>query len=162
MKKKAQLKIQEMSFILVAIILFFALAGLFLFSIYYRNIQEKVTEQGKKNAVLIAESIGSLPEFSCGELCVDADKLMVMQDRKQYNSFWPKDITKIEVVKIWPKNSEICNEENYPNCGDFLIYDSEENTRQVSSFVKICRKEKKEQVYEKCELGKILVGYRVE
>ena len=44
MNKRGQLKIQEMSFMLVAVILFFILVGLFVFSIIYSNIFKSATE----------------------------------------------------------------------------------------------------------------------
>ena len=42
--KKAQLKIQEMSFMLVALVLFFILVGLFALSIIYSNLKSEASD----------------------------------------------------------------------------------------------------------------------
>lgn len=160
--KKAQFRIQEMSFILLAIVLFFIIAGLFFLAVYYRNLKNAATSSVEEEAILIAQILANYPEFSCGSLCVDADKLIVMQERKEYIDFWP--VETIEVRKIYPSEDWIeCTEENYPNCNIFKIHDSKnQNIRKVSSFVSLCRKERENEItYDKCELAKILIGYEV-
>ena len=162
MRKIAQFKIQEMSFVLVAIVLFFVISGLFFLAIYYRNLKNKVTNLEEEQAVLIAQRLANYPEFSCGSLCLDADKLIVMQNRKAYRNFWP--VETIEVRKIYGSGKLVeCKQENYPDCNIFKIFDSgKENIRKVSSFVSLCRKEEvNDLIYHKCEIAKILIGYKI-
>lgn len=161
--KKAQLKIQEMSFMLLAVVLFFILAGLFYLSIQYRDIHKKAVYFEKEKSKSSVRKLAETAEFTCGKpLCVDADKLMAMRNRAAYNEFWP--VKSIEVRKVFPSSEEIiCNKNNYPNCSIFEVYDSKiENIEKVSSFVALCRKEiENNYVYDKCELGKMVIGFEV-
>ena len=158
--KKAQFKIQEMSFLLLAIVLFFIISGLFILAVYYRNLKNKASNLNEKEAVLIAQILANYPEFSCGSLCIDADKLIVMQNKRAYENFWP--VETIEVRKVYPPGNKKCNLENYPDCNIFKIYDSGKQVRKVASFVSLCRKDRINEItYDKCELAKILIGYEM-
>ena len=84
--KHGQLKIQQMAFMLVAITLFFVLAGLFFLSIQFSNLKQSATEQEKQNTQLLITRLANSPEFSCenafenlGTNCVDFDKVMVLK-----------------------------------------------------------------------------------
>ena len=65
MNKKSQLKIQEMAFMLVAIILFFILVGLFAVSIVFKNIQESSQEIKEEKTLSVIENLAGTAEFSC-------------------------------------------------------------------------------------------------
>jgi len=97
--RKGQLKIQEMAFMLLAVILLFALAGMFFLTIIFNDIKKNANLLEKEEAIAIAVNLADMPEFSCGkELCIDADKLIVMQNRKDYEGFWP--IVSLTVAKV--------------------------------------------------------------
>jgi len=163
--KKAQLKIQEMSFMLVAVVILFVLAGLFFVNIKYRELHKAAVEAEKEKAISTVIKIADTPEFMCSSSksgCIDTDKLIVMQERQAYKGFWP--VTSLSVRKIYPSNdSELeikCTKNNYPNCNIFKIYGEEKET--ISTFVSLCRNEKDTEtglMYEKCELGKVLAGF---
>jgi len=162
--KKSQLKIQEMSFMLLAIVIFFILAGLFFISIKQKEIYKKAEYLEKEKAKSSVAKLAETAEFSCGKpLCIDVDKLLVMQNRTDYNKFWP--VKSLSIRKVFPKNNTeiICNKNNYPECGIFKIYDAGlKNIETVSSFVVLCRKESEQgYFYDKCELGKIIAGFEI-
>ncbi len=165
--KKAQLKIQEMSFMLVAIVIFFIIAGLFFIVIQYGNLQNKANELAEQKAISTISKLASTPEFGCGEpLCVDTDKIMALKNKQDYQGFWGDDIKSIEIVKIFPRTvqDEIeCRVNNYPNCNAYTVYGKEvKNQRTISTFVTLCRiEEKNNYIYEKCEIGKIMAGYEI-
>jgi uncharacterized protein (UPF0333 family) len=46
--KSGQVKIQQMAFMLLAVTLFFVLAGLFVLMVVYNNIKSSATDQEKK------------------------------------------------------------------------------------------------------------------
>lgn len=159
--KRSQLKIQEMAFMLMAVIIFFVLAGMFFMIMMYRDLFAQANTLEKEKAISTAMNIANTPEFSCGEsLCIDTDKLIVMQNRTNYKGFWP--ITSFVVHKI-SKDTEIipCNLKNYPNCNFFEVYKEEVGTEQgVETFVSLCRKDKVgEFIYDKCELGRVIIGF---
>ncbi len=161
--RKSQLKTQEMAFMLMAVVIFFIIAGLFFIVIKYRELYRTAGLFEKEKALSTVAKLAETAEFSCNKpLCVDTDKLIVMQNRPAYNGFWP--IASLSVVKIFPKQEEVeCTKENYPNCSFFKVYDKQiENKEEVSTFVSLCRKEKQgDYWYEKCELGKLIAGFEI-
>ena len=168
--KSGQLKIQQMAFMLMAVTLFFVLVGIFVLVVKFSGLKESATELEEKNAMLLVTKLANSPEFSCGEgfgtnriNCVDADKVMVLKENiGKYNDFW--GVSNIEIRKIYPKtDSEIrCNLRNYPNCNVIRMRSKEISGTDLSNFVSLCRKESFEgEIYDKCELAKIMVSYEV-
>ena len=167
--KKAQLRIQEMSFMLVAVVLFFILVGLFALSIFYSNLLKEATEIAESRTVSAITNLADSPEFSCTgskSNCIDADKLIVLIDKKEYKSFWP--FSSLNVIKLdsFDKNKvEMikCNSFNYPDCDMFVVYDRNvKNERKISSYVALCRTEYENgSPYEKCEIAKLIAGTEI-
>lgn len=158
--KKSQLKIQEMAFMLMAVVILFIIAGLFFMVIKYREMYRTSGEFEKEKAVSTIAKLADTAEFTCGKpLCINTDKLMAMKERQAYNGFFP--VTSLSVIKIFPKPDDVeCTEKNYPNCTLFKIYDKKTlNQETVSTFVSLCRKETENNYwYDKCEIGKLVAG----
>lgn len=166
--KKAQLKIQQMAFMLMAVTLFFVLVGLFVLVFRFAGLKEAATSLEEENAQLLVTKLANSPEFSCGESfgssrtnCIDADKLMVLRENIEiYSGFWGKGVSNIEIRKIYPAGEKICTLGSYPNCNIIRILSEEINGTSIGNFVSLCRKEYYEgEVYDKCELAKIFVSY---
>ncbi len=166
--KRGQLKIQQMAFMLMAITLFFVLVGMFVLVIKFSGLKESATELEEKNAMLLVTKLANSPEFSCGEAfgsnrinCVDADKAMVLKENMyKYINFW--GVSNIEIRKIYPKadSDVICNLGNYPDCNIIKMRPKEITGYDMSNFISLCRKEfSGDEVYDKCELAKIMVSY---
>lgn len=164
--KIAQMKIQQMVFMLLAVTLFFVLVGLFVLKVQFSGLKESAAALDEKNAMLLSTKLANSPEFSCGEAfgesksnCIDTDKLMALkQNINKYSGFW--GIDNIEVVKIFPVSNNLeCTSENYPECNAIKL--SEKNiSSEFSNFVALCRKENIDgNIRNKCEIGKILIGY---
>jgi len=168
--KKGQIKIQQMAFMLIAVTVFFVLAGLFMLMIKLSNLRESAELLEEKNALLLASKVADSPEFSCGDSlgkpranCIDTDKLMALKARiaaGEYIDFW--GIDGIEIRKVFPVDSGECTVERYPNCEKITIVNATSGTGK-SNFVSLCRKEKNVNdnglIYNKCELGEIIVIY---
>jgi len=168
--KKAQLKIQQMAFVLLAITLFFVLAGMFALIFLISGLKNSATMLEEKNALLLVAKLANSPEFSCGSAygsdkvnCVDADKVMVLsKNMDAYSKFW--GLNNIEVRKIYPEEDTIiCTFSNYPNCNSIKIKSSD--SKNISgvyreNFVTLCRKEQENGVtYDNCDIAKLLVSY---
>ncbi len=161
------MKIQQMAFMLIAVMVFFALVGLIIAAIGFSGLKEKATALQEKNAMLLASKLANSPEFSCrqNENCVDLDKIISLKDnidkyKKGNKNFW--GVSGIEIIKIYPENSGFveCNSQNYPNCNKITLISGEGTA--PDNFVSLCRKEFDSATYttyDKCELGKILVKY---
>ena len=166
MKKKAQLKIQQMAFMLMAVTLFFVLVGIFVLVFRFSNLQESAELLEEKNAMLLVTKLANSPEFSCGDAfgksrvnCVDSDKVMALKENIQkYSGFW--GVSGIEIRKIYPEfiSEVVCDLDNYPDCN--LIEVVSGSGIGTSNFVSLCRKDNFENnIYDKCELAKIIVSY---
>ena len=161
--RKAQFKIQQMTFMIAAVFLFFVIAGLFLLNVQFKNLRKQAQALAENQAIMLAQFLAESPEFRCniglGSYCVDTDKIIFLSSKPAYKEFWP--VAYVKVVKIFPQNNATCSTKNYPNCGVFEIFKSSSaSTTSTSSFVALCRKEKAEIVENKCELGKIIIGYK--
>lgn len=163
--KKAQMKMQEMAFMLVAVVLFFVLVGLFLFSMFYANMQKEARMIAEEGTFSLITNLADSPEFNCigsKPNCVDSDKIMALINyQKDYKNFWP--FSRLEIQKINAKNKDEmikCTLENYPNCERFVIFDKNvKNEKAVSSYIVLCRVELENDAnYQKCEVAKLIAG----
>jgi hypothetical protein len=163
-QKKAQVKIQQMAFMLIGVTLFLAMAAMFILVIRFSSLKDSAKLLEEKNALLLVSKIADSSEFSCGNAfgsargnCVDTDKVMALKSRIQaYSSFW--GISGIEIRKVSSATEAECNLENYPECGKITLFKSTGGTG-VSNFVSLCRKELAETSYDKCELGRMIIFY---
>ena len=165
--KKAQMKIQQMSFMLLAVFFFFALVGLIMISMKFSNLENSSKDLEEKNALLLITKLADSPEFSCGDAygntktdCIDWDKIMALKENiGDYLSFW--GISNIEIKRIYPENKEIlCTLSNYPGCDTVKLVDKPSSGYDKSNFVSLCRKEKYNgNVVNVCELAKLIVRY---
>ncbi len=161
--KKAQLKIQEMAFMIVAVILFFILVGLFAISIIHKNLQESAVQIKEEKTLSAIENLAGTAEFICPETksnCVDGDKLMALINKKNYKDFW--DFSSLKVLKSTGFSKEEkgwteCTLGNYPDCDVINVYDTEDI--EISSFVALCWREYENNApHEKCEIAKLIAG----
>lgn len=163
------MKIQQMAFMLMAIVLFFVLVGLFFFMFKYSGIKEDATIIEEENAALLASKIANSPEFSCGDAfgttkvnCVDGDKLIALKKNiAKIRNLWGVGITGITIIKIYPEEkNEECNLGNYPNCNRISLGEGSEGF-SASNIVSLCRKEFFDgESYDKCEIARILIKYK--
>jgi len=163
--KKAQMKIQQTAFMLLAITVFFVLVGLFVLIFKVSSIKETATVLEEDNAMLLVSKLANSPEFSCGTAygtlkadCVDADKVMALKENiKDYEKFW--GVSSIEIRKIYPEKGNItCSKINYPDC--HIIEIKSGKGIGVSNFISLCRKELiGDYPYNKCELAELIVSY---
>jgi uncharacterized protein (UPF0333 family) len=166
MRKKGQLKIQQMAFMLMAITLFFVMVGMFVLVFRFSKLKESATILEEKNALLLVTKLANSPEFSCGASfggnkinCIDSDKIMSLKDNiEKYSGFW--GVAEIEIRKVYPNNENICTTTNYQNCGIIKLFSRKVNSLPpISNFVSLCKKEfYNDEVYDKCELALLMVS----
>tara|TARA_Y100000310_G_C20672979_1_gene811308 strand:- start:1554 stop:2150 length:597 start_codon:yes stop_codon:yes gene_type:complete len=167
--KKAQLRIQEMAFMLLAVFLFFALVGLFAFTLVYVNISDSASNIAEGRTLSSVTSLADTPEMSCVAAksnCIDGDKLINLVGKNIYGELWP--YSSLRVIKFSGFNKEegeliVCTKANYPNCDVFNIYDKlVNNERAIATHVALCRKELENgYTYDRCETAKIIAGTKL-
>ena len=153
---KAQFQIQQMAFMIVAVVIFFELVGLFFLMYQSASLKGSYAQLQRDKAISSLSILSNMPEITCGDLCVDVDKVeaMVKQD---YSSFW--GIASIKVYKVYPSFGDVVKCPA-PDCNYWEIYDSEQdNIKEYSSYVSLYRKQlEKGSIYERYEIGKLVVG----
>ena len=161
---RGQMKIQQMAFVLIAVMIFLVFVGLFVLAFSFSGLKKTANEQSQNNAKLLVSKLANSPEFSCGGAfgsekvnCINFDKVMGLKGK--YTGFW--DVSRIEIRKM--TDDKACTSSNYPNCGRIVVYSKEgDNGAGQSNFVSLCRKEVKEGVsYNLCEMAKLIVNYEV-
>ena len=166
MVKRGQLKIQQMMMMLLAVTLFFVLAGLFILSTQLSSINQKSNLIKSDNAKLLASKIADSPEFSCGDSfgtgmssCIDADKVINLKTNiNEYKNFW--GVQGLQIRTVYPQgNGTECNIGNFPNCDTITLIPSSNGTG-VSNFVSLCGYYfENGQSNIKCNLAEIIVTY---
>jgi len=166
--KKAQMKIQQMMVVLIAVTIFLIIVGMFVLVWSLSGLKKTSALLEEKNAMLLVTKLANSPEFSCGNSfgtgktnCIDADKVMALKDfSEKYKGFWGRDITNIEIRKIYPIEEEKeCTSQTYPNCNYIKLYDKEISGNYIWNFVSLCRKVSGKRIDNKCELAKLFIGY---
>lgn len=166
--KKGQLKIQQMTFMLIAVTLFFVLAGMFVLVTQVNGLKQKASVQQQDNAQLLVSKISDSPEFSCGDSfgtgmssCIDANKVISLENNlKVYGngSFWGVQGIQIRIIYPISNNTE-CTSSNFPNCNAITLIPSNNGTG-ISNIVSLCGYYSNGQSIIKCDLAKIIVTYQ--
>ncbi len=173
-KNKSQLKIQEMAFMLVAVVIFFVMVGLFAITFIYMDIHKKANEAAEIRTLSGVTSLADSPEFSCVSSksnCIDGDKVITLMNKSDYKNFWPFSSLRVIRYVAFDKTEDKmvkCNLANYPDCDIIVIYDKNvTNEKSVSSFVAFCRKKYESYenfrgyTYDKCEIAKLVAGSEI-
>lgn len=170
--KKAQLQIQEMAFMLVGVILFFALVGLIALVVIQAKLYGDANELAQQKTLGAIIALADSPEFSCVSSksnCVDGDKAISLINRTEYINFWPftslRVITRYSAFNKSYEQMIECSMANYPDCDVIKVFDKKVgNEISTSSFIAFCRKEYQDfgnlggYTYDKCEIGMLVAG----
>ena len=153
---RGQLKIQQMAFVLVALVIFFAIVSLFYFNISFSNLKGEADLLKEEEAGELVRKLVGTPEFSWrGDCvnCIDMDKVFLLKERNSYKDFW--NLRFLQIDKVYPSSKEECNKANYPECETITLIRGNEIGTPNSAFVSLCRWEQEKGGYTKCELGRI-------
>ena len=163
--KKAQIKIQQMAFVLLGIVFFLVLVGLLVISVRFSELKKTAAGIEDDNALNLAIKLANSPEFSCGnsfdswgENCVDYDKITALKSLDSYKGFWGVGAIKVIII-----DSDISGEKECSlgdtNCNTITVYsDGKSGGQYNSNFVSLCRKESYGgEVYDKCDMATLNV-----
>lgn len=110
---KAQMKIQEMAFMLVAVMIFFGMVALVYFSITLANVRSQAASLGDQEAQALARQMATTPELGLASStdcanCVDMEKAFAFKDQTDiYKKLWNIDYLMLE--RVYPASDEkIC------------------------------------------------------
>jgi hypothetical protein len=165
------MNLKEMSFMVVALAIFFSLILLFYLAISLSGLKKDVQTGKRESSILLVAKLAGSPELACAggqSLCVDVEKLVALTNHQDYSRFWGNDIAGLRVERLYPLREDnltvICNNANYDKCTDFIIkpVSSKSGIIEDSSYVSLCRREFKNGYgYPECDLGKIIVSTEI-
>ena len=162
------MKIQQTSFVLIAVVLLIILTGIFFLSFKLSSIKGVANEIQERESLLLVSKLANSPEFSCEESfgnkanCIDIDKVMALKEQINiYSNFWGVD--NIEIRVIYPEMPKTpCTTLNYPECNILELINKDPSGVDSSNYVTLCRKEKNdEQIRDKCEIGLLSLRYKL-
>jgi hypothetical protein len=170
-KKSGQMKIQQMSFMIIAVFLFLAMVGMMVVTIKMSDLKNSATALEEQNAMLLVTKLANSPEFSCGDVygtaktdCIDEDKVMTLKANiDRYSNFW--GVSSIEILRIYPPKNPLakdieCTSTNYPKCNLITVM-SGSSDFDKSNYVALCRKERyNDEFVNTCEIARLIVGYK--
>ncbi|MDD2444557.1 MAG: hypothetical protein PHX15_00530 [Candidatus Nanoarchaeia archaeon] len=163
MVKKAQYKIMQMAFMIVAVFIFFLMVGIFFFNFQIQNVKESAQIANEQKTIGLISSIANSPEFHCSSsssLCVDFDKIKILGQEKYYSlyeNFWPVSSIEIRIIDSTFNEIVSCKNKNLDNCNYYEVY--QENKTDIikySSYITLCEKEKIN--IDKCKLAQLIIG----
>ncbi len=164
--KKAQFKIQQMAFMLVAIFIFFTLVGLFILQMNLGGLRYSAEQLEREQVLSALLSWSELPELSCSDGssgCIDEDKIVVLSSEdfnRLYSSFWPVASIRVYMVNANFSNGEI--ECPGQGCNYYNVYESgQSSSEMVASYVSLCKTVKTEgPVFKRCEMATLSIGIK--
>jgi hypothetical protein len=140
-KNKAQLKIQEMAFVLVGVIVLIALVMLFFVAFQSKEMNKNAVYYREARALTLVEVVASLPELRCSSslgstsesVCLDYDKVSVFNSSRElqesYGVLWENSfVSRIEIEEVYPKGKV------------YTIYSKQtnENTKNYATYAALC------------------------
>ncbi len=160
--RRGQLKVQEMAFVLVALMVFFALVAVLYLSVRTSFLEQGVRESSDERARSAARYLAATPEFAwhaCSG-CVDLDKVFLLKQRLNrtlsISVLDEYDFLAFESLYP-PRAGGECTAGTYPACNrTTLIKTRADYGIAVSSFVTLCRWDGGEGGV--CELGKLYLS----
>ncbi len=161
-RKKGQVKIQQMAFVLVAVIFFFAIVLLLWISLQGSSIRSGVEDLREQDTLELVRSISATPEFAwtvtdCAG-CIDFDKVLALSNREAYEGFF-RGISYLEIRRVHPTYDQAtCAPGTYPECDALILIDTGGDVITHSTFVSLCRYDS-ELNGPRCDLGKIIAGF---
>jgi len=150
--KRAQVKIQEMAFVLLALVFLFVLGFMFFSRLQFSNMEKRAEELREATALSVLNKISAMPELRCSAslgratetLCLDKVKIEIFSEKfsEEYAKIW-QGLSYVKVLQIFPSEKE------------YVIYYKNEGNLSYSNFVNLCSDENEGYA---CSLGMILVS----
>jgi hypothetical protein len=165
-RRSAQFQIQQMAFMIIALFIFFAIAGIFMLNISLGGLKEDAQELKADKAISFLATIPQMTEFTYGGNCInclDRDKLRVFHNHStEYKEFFPLD--SLKAIRVYPEPTNFLPDGN-PECPstDCLVLFNSTNSsiQEYATFVPVCEKSRAlGMISEQCEVWKLVGGVK--
>ncbi|MBI5148248.1 hypothetical protein HZA33_01060 [Candidatus Pacearchaeota archaeon] len=144
--KKADLKIQETAFMLLALAMFFALVFVFYTNIKLSGLYAERNRLYQERGVSMLSKLANMPELSSAE-GLDYDSIIALRNVTGYDKLF-KGLLGIQVVRVYPKKEVI------------TIFDNTKGKNWISysSYIPLCQLVfEEEQATTRCDIAKLIV-----
>jgi len=153
---RAQLKIQQTAFMLLALVFFFSLIFIFYLNFSKNKLYEARNELAMQEAYTLLQKFSSNPEFSCLDLsyCLDKDKLNALENMSGKYKDYFSGLASVFVREIYPENKT------------FIIYENpnikpEDTIIGYSAFIPLCSQRFKDGYsWNECKIAKFVVSMK--
>ncbi len=144
---KGQLKIQEMAFVLLALVVLGGIVFLFTIRLQSNKLSEEVGSLGQQRALSLRDKIAALPEIKCARgACIDEDKVRIIQNYDLEDLF--PGVSGARIVQIYPTDKEIV-----------LYKTGRPANASYSTFVNLCQQKQIGTTFEyDCGLAMLLLS----
>jgi hypothetical protein len=152
---KGQLKIQEMAFVLVALVVLFALAGLFFTSWRVHSLRGEVEALQEYGGGTLVRQLANTPELqgSC-QGCISFDKAWALATlRIPLAEQWNVDYLSIQLLG----NEQSCTAGSFPNCGSLSLVNGSAYGTAQRAFAAVCYWDASLN-QERCSLGMVFAS----
>jgi hypothetical protein len=152
---KGQLKIQEMAFVIVALVVLFALVALFFVSWRLHSVQGEVETLHEYAGGKIVSQLVNTPELggSCHG-CLSWDNAWVLAQRNNsLKDRWNLDYLEIQIVGV----NQTCTRQTYPSCGTMVLIPGEAYGTAQRAFGAVCYWDQNIE-QERCQLGMVIAS----
>lgn len=144
--KKADFKIQQTAFMLLALVLFFVLIFIFYSNFQMSKLYSERNKLFQERAITTLSKLQNMPELS-SDNGLDYDKIVAFRNLTKYDSLFT-GILKIQVMKLYPDKEVITIIDNTKG-KEYISY---------SAYTPLCHTEfQYEQAFRKCEIAKLIV-----
>lgn len=139
--EKGQLKIQEMAFVLLAIVLLGFLAFIFYARLQSESLQASAEDIKEATAVSLRDKIAAMPELKCAEAtCIDKDKAKMLKDYDVSGMF--QGIVEAKIIQLYPSEESI------------VLYSEGQGEVSYSTFINLCEQKNIAGIFDyECGLG---------
>ena len=157
---KGQMKMQQMAFMLVGLVLFFTMVGIIYFTLSVGSLRKEAQRLQEEEAREIVKKLASSPELGftsesdCSD-CIDSEKALMLKNLTDYKKFW--NLNYLVIEKVHPAGEGECTRFNFPDCKYITIIGNESYASENPLFVAMARWDPKIERY-RYELGKIHVS----
>lgn len=152
---KGQLKIQEMAFVIVALVVLFALIAIFFVSWRLHSVRGEVeTLQEYAGGTLVRQLVNT-PELggSC-QGCLSWDNAWVLAQRtNSLKDRWNLDYLEIQILQV----NRTCTAQTYPSCGKMVLIPGEAYGTAQRAFSAVCYWDQSI-AQERCQLGMVIAS----
>ena len=165
MVKRAQYKIMQMAFLILAVLVFFVLVFLLFVNYSLGGITRNSQQLERDSAISSLYTLVNSPELSCDFIgdsswCVDEDKVSILSNKMvgDFNSYW--SVSSIEILEVFPNDLGVQVKCPNVNCNYYSVFDEgQTEIEKYSVYVNLCKQVDK--LHESCSLAKLIVGVQL-